>query len=205
MPASTASFISWVLHPLFVPLILFLVANAYDPFLIYNPEILKVVIGCLVVNVIAPAVAIWLMLKRGVIGDPELSNRRERMLPYLLVIFYFLCTYVIFRLRDAHISNALLSMLLAVPIGLLISMIVNFWWKISVHSLAQGGAVGALAGLAVAHGVDTLVPVTFFILTSGLVSAARVRLLLHTNAQVYAGFSVGLVLNMLMVSFEWVL
>lgn len=200
--SSLARFFSWVLHPLFMPLITFLIANELDPLLLYHDQMTTIVALCLVINIVAPGIGIWVMIRRKIISDAEVSDRTQRAAPYLLVIFYFACTYVIFRVKHGLVSDAFMSLILAVPLSLLISLLINRWWKISVHALAQGGVVGAFVGLSAVHSTNFLLPIALFCVAGGVVAASRVYLKLHTHSQVYAGFALGLIVNWFLVGQE---
>lgn len=195
-----AKIFSWVFHPLLMPLYAFLIAHAYDHQLLYHERMFEIIVICLVINILAPAVGIWMMYKRKMIGDLDVSEARQRNTPFSLVLFYYVCTYVVFRIKSDLVSEALLSMMLAVPLGILVAMIVNRWTKISVHCLGVGGAAGALIGLGIAHNVVLILPISLMVLVGGLVAFARIELNAHTPAQAYLGFSVGLVINAVFVA-----
>lgn len=195
-----ATNLSWIFHPLFMPLYAFLVADAYDHQLLRHEKMFEIIVICLIINILAPAIGIWLMYKRKMIGDLDVSDSKQRNTPFSLVLFYYVCTYVIFRIKAGLVSEALLSMMLAVPLGILVAMIVNRWTKISVHCLGIGGVVGALMGLGIAHNVQMIMPVSLMILIGGLVAFARIELEAHTPVQAYLGFVVGLAINLLLVA-----
>jgi hypothetical protein len=195
-----AKIISWVFHPLFMPLYAFFIAYTYDHQLLYHERMFEIIVICLVINILAPGVGIWMMYKRKMIKDLDVSDSRQRNTPFSLVLFYYICTYVVFRIKGDLISDALLSMMLAVPLGIFIAMIINRWTKISVHCLGIGGATGALIGLGIAHNIVLVLPISLLILVGGMVAFARIELSAHTPGQAYLGFAVGLVINAFFVA-----
>lgn len=199
-PDRAAKIFSWIFHPLFMPLLTFVVAAAYDHQLLYHERMYDIIVICLIINILAPGFGIWMMLRRKMISDLDVSDARQRTAPFSIVLFYYVCTYVVFRLKSNLVSDALLSMMLAVPVGILLAMVINRWTKISVHCLAVGGAAGALIGLGIAHNMVLLFPISVFILVAGIVAFARIQLSAHTPAQAYLGFVVGLSVNLVFVA-----
>jgi hypothetical protein len=195
-----AKIISWVFHPLFMPLNAFFIAYTYDHQLFYHERMFEIIVICLVINILAPGVGIWMMYKRKMIKDLDVSDSSQRNTPFSLVLFYYICTYVVFRIKGDLISDALLSMMLAVPLGIFMAMIINRWTKISVHCLGIGGATGALIGLGIAHNIVLVLPISLLILVGGMVAFARIELSAHTPGQAYLGFAVGLVINAFFVA-----
>ena len=187
-------------HPLFMPLYAFLIAYTYDYQLLYHERMFEIIAICLVINILAPGVGIWMMYKRKMINDLDVSDSRQRNTPFSLVLFYYICTYVVFRIKGDLISDALLSMMLAVPLGIFVAMVINRWTKISVHCLGIGGATGALIGLGIAHNIVLALPISLLVLVGGMVAFARIELSAHTPDQVYLGYVVGLVINAFFVA-----
>ena len=60
-----------------------------------------------------------------------------------------------------------------------------------MHLLGIGGVVGVFIALQIMHG-DFLYLLLLFILLSGLLGVARIKQKAHNYTQVYAGFLVGL-------------
>ena len=79
-----------------------------------------------------------------------------------------------------------------------LSLIVSFYWKISMHMIGVGGMLGALIGVSLAAYVDTALYVILTALICGMVGFARLKLKAHTPAQVYAGFFAGFCLMLIL-------
>jgi hypothetical protein len=79
---------------------------------------------------------------------------------------------------------------------------INFWWKISLHSVGAG----ALSGIVIVLSFKMMVPLAGFlipvILIGGLVLSSRLKLNSHNGSQVYFGFLTGLAgMNLFMLFF----
>jgi hypothetical protein len=73
----------------------------------------------------------------------------------------------------------------------LIVTLVNFWWKISIHSVGAG----ALIGLVMALSLKMLTPLEWHLILTliiaGLVLSSRLKLNHHSPLQVWAGLFTG--------------
>jgi hypothetical protein len=204
MAKKLALFFSYVFHPIWMPLITFGLAYLVDPWLIPNKPVFNFIGLILIINAIAPLVSIFIMMRRGMISDVEIKNRNERTRPYLIILFYFILTYWLLRNRQVPVDPAVFSMFLGVILSVICAMIINRFWKISAHMLAIGGLVGVMLGLAreIPTGMPFIIGGLFFI--AGGIGFSRIYLEAHTHNQVYAGFTLGLMLNFALVNYELV-
>ncbi|MCK4288907.1 MAG: hypothetical protein KAW86_06865, partial [Bacteroidales bacterium] len=74
---------------------------------------------------------------------------------------------------------------------LIITLIINFFWKISIHMIGIGGMLGTLIGLSFLWMIDIPFLIILLILCSGITGFARLKLNAHNPAQVYTGFVIG--------------
>jgi membrane-associated phospholipid phosphatase len=190
-----AKILSLVFHPLWMPLIIYTVSRWSDKFILVSPALNGFILLLLAINIIAPAISILIMTKFGMLTSIELDKRSERMGPYLLVLFYFVMSYLVLRMKATFIPPELLKWFLAVIISLALALVINQFWKISVHMLAQGGMFGMLLALQKVHEVPIMFAIAASLVAAGLTGYARVKLGAHTHNQVYAGFLLGLVVT----------
>lgn len=205
MAKPLALFFSYVFHPLWMPLFTFGLAYLVDPWLIPSKPVFNFIGLVLIINAVAPLVSIFIMMRRGMISDVEIKNRNERTRPYMIILFYFILTYWLLRNRNVPVDPAVFSMFLGVIFSVIIAMVINRYWKISAHMLAIGGLIGVMLGLAreIHTGMPFIIGGLIFI--AGGVGFSRIFLNAHTHNQVYAGFTLGIVLNYLLVNFEVVI
>ena len=130
-----------------------------------------------------PSILFLVMLKRGAIADLHVSNRNERPLAYaVMILCYVLGTEVARALAAPHQTVLLMAaMALCLMIG---SMVNEFMFKFSIHTMS---AALAVAALAMVYGM-ALLPAFVVI---GAVAWARVRLHAHTVQEVLAGAIAG--------------
>jgi len=195
-----AKFLSLLFHPLWMPLIIYISVRTIDPYYIATTHADFLVFLLLIINIIAPAASMLVMIRYGMLSSIELRDRKERFGPYMIVIFYYVLSYAILRRYVDFLPGSVFSFFISVIVSLLLSLSINAYWKISVHMLAQGGVFGTLLALHVIHpNLDMMFP-TLSLIMAGLTAYSRLRLEAHTHGQVYAGFCLGTAVNWLIIS-----
>ena len=198
-----SKFLSLIFHPLGMPMVIYLLVRWIDPYYIAPAEADYFVFLLLGINIIAPALSILIMIKFKMVSSIDLHDRKERWAPYLLVIFYYIMSYGLLRYLGPTLPTEVFSFILSVIISLLLSLGINFFWKISVHMLGQGGVFGSLISLSILHRADVSIIIIACLLMSALTGFSRLRLNAHTHQQVYAGFVLGVVCNLVILCGEW--
>jgi hypothetical protein len=176
-----------------------------DPYFIAPTHADSFVLALLIINIIAPALSILVMIKYGMVSGIELRDRKERWGPYLLVILYYCISYALLRWQGPILPKEVFSFVFAVIVSLVFSLIINMFWKISVHMLGQGGVFGSLLALKYVHMADVTMIALCTILMASLTAYSRVKLEAHTHAQTYAGFALGTAINWIIISNHWMI
>ena len=187
----TAKVISVVFHPLFIPLygmlIIFLAPTLfwYLPFNV--KKILLLVVLCN--NILIPVSLMPFFRYRNIISSWIIEARKERIIPLLTVSFFYSVTSVImFRLQ---VPLFLKAYTFSISFIALTVTIINFWWKISLHSVGAGVLVGTVLVLS----LKMMVPLTWFlipaILAGGLILSSRLKLNSQNVSNAYLGFVAG--------------
>jgi hypothetical protein len=100
-------------------------------YLAIYPLSMKLVIagGAFISTAVMPGFFILLFVKSGAAGDLELTDRKERFVPYFIFIVSIgACFYLMLKLM---MPVWILVLLGATAISLLIGMAINIFWKIS--------------------------------------------------------------------------
>ncbi len=186
--------ISYLLHPLFMPfyaMVLVLNLNTYVAFST-SPHVQQVLITVVFITTAAlPIITTLFMLQRGVVSSLEMENPSERKWPFVTTAFcYFVCHYLISQLPIPVVMS---DMVLGAAVAIILSWIVNFFWKISIHMVGIGGLVGLLIGFSSRLNAGLHEAVILVVLLAGLLGFARLATGAHTQAQVYSGFCLGLI------------
>ena len=121
----------------------------------------------------------------------ELRKRHKRAIPYIINICCYLCLMHI--LAVTHMPHFLMAI---VGISLLIQcacVVVNLWWKVSMHSAGAGGVIGALIAYSAIFGFNPIWWLSLAIFVAGCVMTSRMVLRQHTLGQVLGGTLIGIV------------
>ena len=187
-----SNIISFVFHPLLMVTYGIVLALMFTFLAIYPlPVKLLIAGGTFISTAIVPGLFIFLLVKNGAAGDIELSDRKERVVPYLIFITSILvCIFFLYKMLMPFWS---LAMLIGACVALVIALCVNFAWKISAHAIGIGGLLGAIMGVARIHMINPYWAFIVVLIVAGLLGTSRIFLKRHTPMQVYAGFCLGFI------------
>ena len=116
------------------------------------------------------------------------------MVPYVLsILSYFTCVYIMKTIHIPHFMSSIVIAALGIQI---VCAIVNAWWKISTHTAAIGGVVGALFAFAAIFGFNPIPWLCATIILAGIVGTSRMILRQHSLGEVVAGFVVGVAVGL---------
>lgn len=188
-----ARLLSYLLHPLLMPLASLWLMLQVDPLVGYflPPNGRLLLFGMVaVMTFVFPVMSVVLMRRAGLVSGLELPRREERLVPYLMTLLYGGMTlYLLYRTPLHPVAYAFfIGMLVAIALSALITL----WWKISAHLVGIGGLVGMLFALNAVHGVDVFHPLVIALVLSGLLGTARLLTSDHTHVQVHAGMVLGM-------------
>jgi hypothetical protein len=143
----------------------------------------------LVNNVLLPLSSLPFFIHRNIITSWTISERKERNIPLIITtVLYFATSFIIFRFP---IPGFLKSFIFASAFLSLMVTVINFWWKISIHSVGAG----SLIGLVLILSLKMLTPLEWYliltIIAGGLVLSSRLKLNLHNPQQVWVGLLAG--------------
>jgi membrane-associated phospholipid phosphatase len=192
-----AKFISVVFHPLLLTTYLVIVLSYYFPSMLkIRKENRMIMVGLVFVfTFVLPAVNLVMLRAFGNIQSLTLQSRKERILPFVFIsLLYLLVTFLFyFKLPFGANFNKLMMIISAL---VMVSLLVTFYYKISIHSIAMGGGIGILLPLnQVTEQMSLLWPTAFTILVTGLVMSSRLVLDAHTPREVMYGGVVGFVVG----------
>lgn len=196
---TTAQVLSYLLHPLFIPLLVTLVAVTALPeyFVTFKQISLRIPYDVLYIRVIVtcvlfPLLIVVLARLLKFVDSIQLSGQRDRIIPYVgSIIFYFWAFYT-FK-RQGVSPGFYNAFFLGIFIAVVISFVANNFTKISMHTVGWGGAIGFLLALMWGMGMNVSLPLAITLILAGLAATARLVLFAHSTREVYAGFIVGIV------------
>lgn len=190
---SLARLFSILLHPFLIPTYGALIAMGTSYMVLLGRGALWFVTGCMFLfTCLFPLMALFLLYRWRLVGDMDVVNRKERLLPYLFtLICYVGCIFFFVRW---HLPAWLPGFLEGAVIAMLCSIVINRWWKISAHMASIGGLTAMVWVMCLSNLMlpEWQMPVFLsVVLSSGILGSSRIILGRHTIGQVLAGFANG--------------
>ena len=186
-------FLSIILHPLLIPSIATMALMLRpDLYAIVLPNNMKFwfISVVLVFTLIIPVAGVFILLKFNAVNSIELTVRNERTLPLIISSTSFMV--LLFSLKSTGIPPVFLYILYSATFALLAGLLINLFYKISLHTLGWGAIAAALTGVSLKLGVPLLAFIVGAILLSGLAGYARLKQNAHNSTQVYLGYVAGI-------------
>ena len=167
MEEKFAKVISIIFHPLLIPTYaLLLLININTHFNLVLPEKYRylMVLFVFLTSFALPALIMLILLKVGQIKSLHMETRAERVLPLFIVALFFYGTY--FLLRQATHLALFNVFMLGATLLVIACMLINYFFKISIHMVALGGMFGTFAGFALVFHLDLYFLLSVILLVS---------------------------------------
>ena len=190
-----AKIISYVFHPLFVPVYIAWFLITVQPYLFgsFTPtEKIITVLRFFIMYSFFPLVTVLLAKALGFLDSIFLKTQKERVIPYIACgIYYFWMCYVL-RNQD-QFSKEVVQLSMAIFIASSIGLLVNIYMKVSMHAISVGVMITFILLLAFLTDANYGFYIAIAFLLAGTVSSARLINSDHYPVEVYAGLVVGIV------------
>ncbi len=186
--------LSSIFRPQYFPLVGFLALFLFT-YLSLLPLSFKALIMIIVLmgTLLLPRLTIRIWRQTNGLKLHHLRLREHRSFPYLVfLLFYAFTLHFLARFHlPFYMGGILVSSLMIQAACLLI----NIWWKISVHSAGAGGIIGAVVAFSLLFNFNPVWWLSLCIIIAGLVGSSRMLLRQHTLWQVLAGTFLGIILG----------
>ncbi|PWL39351.1 hypothetical protein DKG77_00490 [Flagellimonas aquimarina] len=184
------SIISYVFHPLFIPiggtLLYFLVTPKYSSLEVQSGNILPIFI----LTVIIPIIFFLILKNLGVISSIFLPTIKERKYPlYISCILLLMILYKVIPNNYIHELFYFFAGLLTATGAALILLFLKF--KTSMHLLGMGSLLMFMIGLSIHFEINITLAISIFTLLTGLVATSRLYLNAHSKNELLIGFLIG--------------
>ncbi len=186
--------VSAVLHPLLMATYMSALIAFRIPELlgVTNPVVIpRLVLMIFVMTAVLPGIAVYVLSLLSHVSDLELTSRKERLTPFLMIMLCYLAAIylLVYRIELAPTFNI---MLVSVTLLIALLLVITLKFKISIHGAAAWSAVGYLLGIIIRyeiHDLTWLVMLMFAL--AGLVSTSRLYLGYHRPVEVWSGALLG--------------
>jgi hypothetical protein len=187
-----AKIVSYVFHPLFVPVYIAWFMIMALPWLFAGlPPSGKIltIVQFFIMYSFFPLVTVLLAKGLGFLDSIYLKTQKERIIPFIACgIYYFWMCYV---LRHQSESRETIQLSLAIFIASSVGLLFNIYIKISLHAISMGILVAFMVLLGLTQSINFGLYISIALFIAGLVCTARFIVSDHTPREVYFGFLTG--------------
>ena len=189
----SAKFISYVFHPLFIPLYItyFIIQiRSYQLAGINDWINLRILLQVFVNCTFLPLASILLLRALNFIDSVFLRTQRDRIIPYIIcMIFYFWNWYVF---KNNHEIKDLVSVSMAIFNASILGFLVNISMKVSMHAISVGVMTTFVALMAFTDSNSFSFYLSIAVLIAGIVCTSRLVVSDHSQKEIYYGFLIGI-------------
>jgi len=182
--------VSYVFHPLFVPiggtLSYFLVTPRLNSLQLQSGNILPIFI----LTIIIPIILFLILKNLGLISSIFASKIGERKYPlYFSMIIYLMILYKVIPLNYINELYYFFVGLLIATFSLLLLVFTRI--KASIHLMGMGSILIYLIGLSIHFEVNITFAIAVFTLMTGLVATSRLFMNAHSKVELLIGLLIG--------------
>jgi hypothetical protein len=189
-----AKIISYLFHPLFVPTYIFIFLIYLVPYEfagITDWQLKMRLFSIFWITAFFPAFAVFLLWRLKFSESIFLRTQKERIVPYIITMFFYWWMYYLSRnFTDQPVVLKFFYM--GIFIATVFGLILNNYFKISLHAMAVGGAMAAVILFAMYYRMPLGLSMSIATLLTGIVCTSRFLVSDHTNKEIYTGLFVGI-------------
>lgn len=192
MRKGLAHIVSGLFHPLIMPSVGVLFVFFTTSQIFFLPfQAQRVILFIVALNtLVIPIIMMPILHKFGLIKSIQMLDHKERVIPlFFTLILYIFSFYFLARLQ---IVSALSLFMLGATLAVLLTTIISYWWKISIHMVGIGGLLGLIYVLALRFQSANIWILIAGVCIAGVIGWARLEVSAHKPSQIYAGFSLGI-------------
>lgn len=198
-----AKFISVLFHPLFVGVMmaayLMYIHPTYFTGFHEKAKLMKL-LTVINNNVFFPLVVVALLKGLGFSDSILLKTQKERIVPYIASITFFFWTYYVFR-NQPETPRVLVNMCRGMFFASSAALILNNYYKISIHGIGVGGLMGLMVVTVYDGSQYAGLPLVVSSLVAGAVLSARRVASDHYWFDILTGFVLGFICQLIALWF----
>jgi hypothetical protein len=196
MENRASTIVSYIFHPLFMPVLGAFIIMWNDPLLyvsLNDPLPWIIMLGTVAIcTILLPLFFCWTLLKMGRISSLQTPTGEDRRVLMMFTELGFLLAYLTFH-RIPTMGHSISLFMLGINIAMVVTLIINFIQKTSFHTTGMGGLLGTTIGLMYYAKVDLKYWIIALILLCYFGGYARYKLKAHDTFELYLGYMVGIV------------
>lgn len=210
--------VSSLFHPIFILNYVFILLFLVNPYLFGIQDATQkglLFISVFLLSVFFPIFTIVVMKLVGFIDSIEIKDRKERVMPLIITGVFYLWLFVNIR-QNSIVPSAFSIFVLGATIALFVAFFINNFSKISLHTVGMGGLVAMVFiirnyfsynvfyfnfGPLGSYSISLDLILFFSIFFAGLVGTSRLHLNAHRKQEVYMGYLVGILAQIIAFRF----
>lgn len=195
-----AKIISYVFHPVFVPMYVVAFLAFLHPYLYagFHPVLKKTAVmgAAFMAFTFFPLITVLLLKGLKFIDSIQLHTQKDRIIPLIACMMWYFWLWYIWK-NFGKTANAIDMPVEAVRFAFasffstIVALMANIKMKISLHAIAMGVMLCFICLLAYHQEVNFGSYLAIAFIITGLVCTARLLVSNHTNAEVYGGLLAG--------------
>lgn len=157
-----------------------------------TPTNLKWIISAMIFSFsfILPVINIYILYRLNRISSLRLEIQSERTFPYVLTSCFYFGLFYLFL--DLSVWPSIKVLIFGGGLAILLTAIINLRYKISAHMVGIGGLLGSLIIVSYVLKYNAVPQIAFLVLLAGVIATSRLYLKAHEPKQIYSGFFLGL-------------
>ena len=194
-----AHFLSYVFHPLFISSYVMAFLIFFHPMAFSESDSGEKIFrfgNILLCNVLLPAFSVFLLWRLKFIQSILLRTEKERILPYLLAMFFYWWTWDVFK-NLPRIPVSAVHFLLGSFLAICGAWMANIYFKISMHAIAMGSALMFFFLFSFTDSYASGLYLSLVLLVTGLVCSARLILSAHSGFEIWSGLFIGMLAQLI--------
>ncbi len=196
---AAATVISYIFHPVFVPVYLVLFMVFVHPYLFVGLaafDKIRVLLMALLMYSFFPVVTVLLLKALKFIQTFQLKTQKDRVIPLVACgIWYFWICYVWWNSNKMDSSFLIPKEAVRLSLGIFLAswvgLMLNIKMKVSLHAISMGLAVTFIFLLAFSGSLQFGIYISIALLVAGLVCSSRFMISDHRPAEIYVGLIAG--------------
>lgn len=190
-----AWFFSIIFHPLFIPVLgVAILAYLIQGYYLGIPDQDKgmILLRVAVNTIFFPLITVLLLKGLGFIKSIYLKTQKERIIPYVATNIFYFWIFLVFVHQD-EVPQITTSFILGIFLASSLGLVLNSFFKISMHALGMGSVLGLLLVIIYSGTSDTIfLTMAAALLITGIVCTARLIISDHTYFDLAAGLLIGI-------------
>ena len=194
--------VSYIFHPLIIPLLGVLFYFSKSPRYIPVQIIQAKLISLFILTIVLPILLYFLLKTLGKVNSIYLKSTKERIFPLILQCI------VIFIVLQRILTTAQIIELYYFFVGILIStltclILALFKFKASIHMISISGLFMFFIVLSIHFSININGTLALMSIITGAVATSRLHLNAHTYIELILGVFVGVIAQLILVSY-WI-